>query len=163
MEICTVKVRFATDPHDRKMWVDFQEIVRQLGKDGMSSDETTEDEMTHRPCFRVSILIWRRDMDAIMDKIDNERLSPQSGFSRRGSKPAPRFRQNRRIVYLEDQSAMAEDFRCSARQPARNLPLVFYDEQWLQKHSEDYVEHIICASREGFEWVKELAETYSTR
>lgn len=117
----------------------------------MSSDKSDTEEVTHRFCYRVSVLPWRRDFDAIMDKIDAARSSPQSGFSARGSRPTPRHRQ-------ED----ADIIHVSRREAVPGLPLSFYDEQWLEERSDDYVERVLYVSEEPSDWVVQIANLYST-
>ncbi|PIL25943.1 hypothetical protein GSI_11697 [Ganoderma sinense ZZ0214-1] len=86
---------------DQNQWKKFLQIIDTLGKEGMSSDDSAEEEATHRSCYQVSILPWRRDFDAIMDKIDAERWNPRSGYSTRGSRPTPRHRQDKALISLE--------------------------------------------------------------
>ena len=143
-----MKVSCATEPFDRNRWTQLLNIVETLGKEGMSSDESASDEATHRPCYRIRALFWRRDFDAIMDKIDAERLGPESGFSSRGSIPTPRHRQPRNLASP------------SHRPPATSLPLAFYDDEWLEGRTEEYVEKVLCVSREAYEWVVGVADSY---
>ncbi|PIL30346.1 hypothetical protein GSI_07531 [Ganoderma sinense ZZ0214-1] len=155
--ICKAVLTFATTTFDKNQWTQFLRIVETLGKEGMSSDESAAEEGTHRSCYRVSILPWRRDFDAIMDKIDAERLSPRSGYSARGSRPTPRHRQDRALVSLED----ADDIYFSHREPVPGLPASFYNEQWLEGRSEDYIEQVLCVSEEASDWVAQIANLYS--
>ncbi|KAI1782700.1 hypothetical protein LXA43DRAFT_1068378 [Ganoderma leucocontextum] len=150
---CEAKITFTTTTFDRNQWKQFLEIIKTLGKEGMSSDESTAEEATHRPCYRVSVFPWRRDFDAIMDKIDAERFGPQSGYSARGSRPTPRHRQDR---------AGADDIHLSHREPVLGLPVSFYDEQWLEGCSSDYIERVLCVSEEAFDWVVQIANLYGT-
>lgn len=123
----------------------------------MSSDESAAEENTHRSCYRVSILPWRRDFDGIMDKIDAERWTPRSGYSARGSRPTPRHRQDG-VASLDD----ADDLYVSLREPICGLPTPFYNEQWLEERSEDYIEQVLCISEEPSDWVAQIANLYST-
>ena len=142
---------------DQNQWKQFLQIIETLGKEGMSSDESADDELTHRQCYRVSVLLWRRDLDAIMDKIDGARFGPQSGYSARGSRPTPRQRQSRALAFVE-----AGDVLTSRREPIVSLPLAFYDEKWLEGRSRDYIEQVLCVSEERFDWVTQVANMYST-
>lgn len=127
----------------------------------MSSDESTVEEATHRPCYRVSVLLWRRDLDAIMEIIDAERYSLQSGYSTRGSVPMPRFRQDRKLGYFKGVSPAAENIGLTRRQPVSNLPLVFYDEKWLTERSEEYIEQVLCVSKQAYDWVLQVVQSHS--
>ena len=146
--ICEMRNSCATGPFDRNGWTQFLDIIETLGKAGMSSDESASDEATHRPCYRIRALFWRHDFDAIMDKIDAERLGPESGFSSRGSIPTPRLRQTRDLASP------------SHRPPTTNLPIEFYDDEWLEGRTEEYVEKVLCVSREAYQWVVGVANSY---
>nr|VWO98406.1 Serine/threonine-protein kinase SMU1 (EC [Ganoderma boninense] len=152
--ICKAAINFATTTFDENQWKKFLQIIDTLGKEGMSSDESDED-VTHLPCYRVSILPWRREFDAIMDKIDAERLNPKSGYSKRGSRPTPRHRQDKALEG-------ADDIRVSRREAVSGLPSAFYDAQWLKGLSNDYVERVLSVSEEVADWVVEIANLYGT-
>ena len=154
--VCKAALTLATTTFDKKQWKQFLQIIETLGKEGMSSDESASEESTHCSCYRVSILPWRCDFNGIMDKIDAERWSPRSGYSARGSRPTPRHRQDR-VDSLDD----ADDL-VSHRKPISGLPAPFYNEEWLEGCSEDYIEQVLCVSEEPFDWVVQIADLYST-
>ena len=126
----------------------------------MSSDESTEEEGTHRKCYRVSLLPWRRDFDAIMEMIDAERFKGQSGYSKRGSVPTLRHRQDRRLASSGD---AASGIRVSHRPPVTKLPAAFYDVDWTSTRSAEYVREVLCRSGQGYDWVVRVADSYSGR
>ncbi|PIL27306.1 hypothetical protein GSI_10453 [Ganoderma sinense ZZ0214-1] len=159
-DICTTKIQLATTPFEKTRWTQFLKILEILGKDGMSSDESTDDEDTHRPCYRVSLLPWRRNFDKIMEAIDVERLTEQSGYSKRGSIPTTRFRQNRTLAMSEQASATS--ICISRRPPVSHLPEVFYDGEWMSERADEYVTGVLlCSSEEGFEWVDTVVDMYN--
>ncbi|KAM5532485.1 hypothetical protein V8D89_013838 [Ganoderma adspersum] len=134
--------------------------VKTLGKEGMSSDDSSsDDEDIRHQCYRVSILPWRRDFDSIMDKIDAMRFGPQSGYSARGSRPNPRRWQDRVLAFTE--AEVANDILTRHREPV-SLPVAFYDEKWLEGCSKDYIEKVLCIPEEAFDWVVQIANMYST-
>ncbi|PIL29379.1 hypothetical protein GSI_09431 [Ganoderma sinense ZZ0214-1] len=47
--ICTTKMQLATVPFEKTRWTEFLKIIDILGKDGMSSDESTEEEVAKLP------------------------------------------------------------------------------------------------------------------
>ena len=146
-------MQLTTQPFEKNRWAEFLKILEILGQDGMSSDESTEEEDTHRACFRVSLLPWRRDFSAIMEAIDIERFGEQSGYSKRGSVPTPRYRQ--------DQTLTEESLHVSRRPPVTNLPAAFYHERWISKRSEEYVNEVLHGSEQGYDWVIRVVEAYS--
>ena len=158
VDICTTKKLLALEPFEKTRWREFLDIVKTLGKDGMSSDESTEEEGTHRKCYRISLLPWRRDFDAIMEAINAERFKGESGYSNRGSVPTLRYRQDRRLAHSKDAPASV---RVSRRPPVTKLPAAFYDNHWTSMRSTEYVHGVLCGSDEGYEWVIRVAQAYS--
>ena len=155
-------MQLAATPFEKSRWGEFLKILDMLGKEGMSSDESTQEEDTHRPCYRVSVLPWRRDFDAIMEAIDLERLGEQSSYSKRGSVPTMRYHQSRTLAHSGHVSANTRVHE-SRRPPVYNLPAAFYDEQWIAERSEEYVNEVLCGSGRGYEWVIRVAEAHSGR
>ena len=155
-------MRVANTPFEKSRWEEFLKILDILGKEGMSSDESTQEEGTHRPCYRVSLLPWRRDFDAVMEAIDLERLGEQSGYSKRGSVPTMRYRQSQTLAHSGDVSATTS-VRVSRRPAVNNLPAVFYAEEWISERSEEYVNNVLSGVEQGYEWVVRVAEANSGR
>ncbi|KAI1789380.1 hypothetical protein LXA43DRAFT_1096420 [Ganoderma leucocontextum] len=156
-------MQLATKPLEKSRWMEVLKIAEILGKDGMSSDESTEEEDTHRSCYHVSLLPWRCNFNAIMEAIDVERFGEQSGYSKRGSVPTPRYRQDRRLAHSgDDVPSTATSIRVSHRPPVSNLPAA-YDDGWISGHSEEYIDNVLHGSKQGYEWVIRVAEAYSGR
>jgi hypothetical protein len=103
-------------------------------------------------------MLWRRDFDTLMDVIDNARLQPGSGYSKRGAKPTMRIQQDRVLAWSHGTHAMSQNITLTTREPVSNLPLVYYDDRWIEAQSQDYIEEVLCVSRQAYEWVRYLAE-----
>jgi hypothetical protein len=102
------------------VWEYLQGIVENLGKDGMSSDES-EHEDGDVQVFRRKSMPWRADFTHEMQIIDQQRLTGAAVFTPRGSKPAKRLR-----------NAKSK----SSRTAIKGLPRAFYDASWLiDQHS----------------------------
>ena len=71
-----------------------------------------------------------------MDKIDAEHWSPQSGYSARGSCPTPHHHQDRELT--SPKGANSIYLSCCEAVPGLLLP--FYNEQWLEECSNDYIQ-----------------------
>lgn len=157
-QVCNVKIRFAENQFMKLQWSNLLRILEILGDNGMSSDESATEEVTYRPCYQVTILLWRHDFDAMMDIIDDACMDVTSGYSNRGSKPTPRHHHERHIAWSQGDTMV---IKLTRREPVCNLPIKFYDEKWLNERTDEYVEHILHISREGYQWVHDLAQSYS--
>ncbi|KAG1846347.1 hypothetical protein C8R48DRAFT_779577 [Suillus tomentosus] len=107
--------RNATGKDDQAVWAYLQSIMENLGKDGMSSDES-EHEDGDVQVFRRKSMPWRADFSQEMQIIDQQRLTGATIFTPRGSKPAKRLRNVNRE---------------SSRVPIEGLPRAFYNPSWL--------------------------------
>jgi hypothetical protein len=94
-----------------------RDVVRTLGNDGTSSDESSVDE-DGMSVYTVKRLPWRRNIEKELAIIDALRTQEQGIYTRRGSKPLKRIRDVHGPV--------------STREPVRGLPRIFYDAVWLQ-------------------------------
>ena len=90
LKIVDNKVMFEAH-EDLAIWEWLQELVCSLGVDGMSSDESEDDDDTEI-LYRVKSMPWRRDIRKELDIIDAIRVKEKGMFSRQGSKPAKRIR-----------------------------------------------------------------------
>jgi hypothetical protein len=121
-----------------EIWQWLLALLNWYGAEGMSSDETSAENM--ETIYRVKILVWRRNIDKYLDCIDNERKLPhQELFSRSGSTPTKRVR--------------SEDGLISTRDAIPGLPSELYDAKWLEDKDERYRRLTLCVSREQFEWM----------
>lgn len=95
------------------------QIVGALGPDGMSSEESDQDDNLQQ-VLRVTKMPWRRNMDMELEMIDDDRWNPQI-FPPQGSKPLRRIRE--------------ADNPVSSRKAVKKLPIAFYDDEWLNEDS----------------------------
>lgn len=107
--------RNATGKDDQAVWAYLQSIMENLGKDGMSSDES-EHEDGDVQVFRRKSMPWRADFSQEMQIIDQQRLTGATIFTPRGSKPAKRLHNVNRE---------------SSCIPIEGLPRAFYNPSWL--------------------------------
>lgn len=112
------------DPRgDLKIWKWLLELVRTLGTDGMSSEDT--DHEGGYTVYRVKHLGWRRKMEDYLDLIDAERQVPDGKYSRAGSDSRRRIR--------DDHNDNSD------RKPAKCLPINLYNQDWIADQDEDYL------------------------
>lgn len=98
-------------------------ILQNLGKEGMSSDESEieQTEASTRNIFLVKHLLWRRDIERLLRAVDDVRyLEPSGIYSPQGSKPVPRATENDPLV--------------SCRPPPESLSPTMLDLTWAQSH-----------------------------
>jgi hypothetical protein len=126
-------------PNEREVWVWLSKVLRELGHDGMSSDESELDDEVE-VILKVKELPWRREMSRELDFIDKQRGC--GGFSKRGSAPMRRRR------------GQGEP---STRSPVTGLPAVLYDRQWLQGECPPEVE--MKVSQQAFQWMNLVFDT----
>lgn len=154
-------MQLATTAFEKTHWTEFIKILEKLGKDGMSSDKSTDEEDTHHPCYHVSLLPWKRDFNVVMEAIDVERLGEQSGYSKRGSVPTKHFRQKHTLAHSEGGGASSATIHISHHPPVTKLPAVFYNKEWISMRSEEYIDGVLCPLEQAYEWVIRIAEAYS--
>jgi len=108
----------ACQGEEKRVWKNLYEMLRNLGPDGMSSDESDKDEH-NRPIFYVRTCPYRSSrLQARLDIIDRE-ANHTNGY---GNQPAGNP-QRVRIRPVEPD----ELTRC----PPVRLPRNFYDRRWL--------------------------------
>lgn len=122
---------------DLKIWKWLHTLLKHLGTDGMSSEESSIEGL--EKVYRVNTLPWRRDLDKYLDLIDNERGVADHKFAEAGSKPIRRIRHSGNQV--------------SSRKPACGLPKNLYDKKWLDDIEGEYPELTLNVSAEQFEWI----------
>lgn len=92
------------------VWKWLSEVVKELGPDGMSSDESDEEDLM--PVFRVKPMPWRRDISKELQIIDSH--------SKKGVSMGPKAA--KRVKALRS---------TSNRKAAEGLPKSFYHDDWL--------------------------------
>lgn len=125
-----------------RIWEWLFEVIERLGVDGMSSDESDIDESTARPVFRVKVMTWRRDIEAYLKIVDEQRNDPEI-FKPQGSLGEVRHRS-------------AYNNR-SSRRPVSGLPRAFYDDTWFESMSEERRFLTVNVSEEEFEWLEGIS------
>ncbi|KAG6373934.1 hypothetical protein JVT61DRAFT_6096 [Boletus reticuloceps] len=109
---------------DMCAWRFLYGVVRTLGSDGMSSDESGEDDM--ELIFFTSLMPWQRDMAKELRIIDTS-CSPTT----KGAKAAKCIKST----------------NVTLRTPVKGLPMQFYKPVWLAQKQK-------MASEESFEWLE---------
>jgi hypothetical protein len=122
---------------DTRYWKWLKTVLEKLGEEGMSSEDSENGdgfETTYHP----RILPWRRSMDYELQLVDYEHRRVMKTVARRGAKPAPRKRR--------------AESRVSTRDPVCGLPVALYNEEWLAKQTDLYIERTLQLSEENFKW-----------
>ena len=84
-----VKLRAKNGDDDLAAWEWLQRLVKLLGEQGMSSEESAiENNVEH--LLRVKRMEWRCCIDQELDIVDVECIIDSDIFSRRGAKPVKR-------------------------------------------------------------------------
>ncbi|KAF8221025.1 hypothetical protein L208DRAFT_1330472, partial [Tricholoma matsutake] len=76
---------------DISAWQWMERLLRHLGKDGMSSDESDIEGELDTTVFCVKMMPWRHNIDKELDIIDKQWVKDKDLFSPRGSKPGQRI------------------------------------------------------------------------
>src|SRR3981189_2557026 len=96
---------------DVKIWEWLLQLIKYLGADGMSSEESgveVNDEGIVEKVYRVKIMPWQRIIDQELAISDKARLQDKDLYWEAGGRPGPRN--------------ASEQRRFSSRQPLCNLP-----------------------------------------
>ncbi|THH17438.1 hypothetical protein EUX98_g9136 [Antrodiella citrinella] len=118
----TIRIKDKDGDNDLCHWEWLREVLSKLTQDGMSSEDT-DDEDTLVPTYKTKTLQWRRAMHDALQIIDEGRRANLVVFNPQGSKPRPRHQRGEVIL--------------SERPPVPDLPEQLYDEGWLKSLSED--------------------------
>lgn len=129
---------YADSPEDElAIWTWLKELLDVLGADGMSSDESTTENL--ETVYRVKRLPWRREMASNLEKLDRVRILDKTLFNSQGHRPARRIRGDNNPV--------------SDRKPKQGLPKALYNREWLDVQTEDYRELTLSVSEKSFKWL----------
>ncbi|KAI6030078.1 hypothetical protein EDC04DRAFT_2605587 [Pisolithus marmoratus] len=107
--------KMARGTRDVELWQWLSDVVDHLGTDGMSSEDSEEEDM--QTIFRVRSMPWRCDIDKELRFIDSKHKD-RGISSPKGAKPVKRIRPSNPFP--------------SARQPVCGLPATFYKPEWLE-------------------------------
>jgi hypothetical protein len=99
-------------------WKWLKELLRNLGEQGMSSDETEVDNQG-RTYFSIKKLPWRARVECQLKMIDDRRMQERSELNRKGAVPTTRLRTNNAVA--------------SERSPPQKRPKGVFDKHWLQE------------------------------
>lgn len=121
---------------DTPIWKWLRQLIKTLGEDGTSSDESEVDEQTGHTIYRVHKMPWRRNIDFEISTIDKLRFNDKDLFSNKGSKPSPRSRNNRNPN--------------SSRMPPKGLPRAVYNCDWIANRLD---QRKLGISKKPFEWM----------
>ncbi|KAI6007805.1 hypothetical protein EDC04DRAFT_2907639 [Pisolithus marmoratus] len=110
--LCT---EMARGTKDVELWQWLSDVVDHLGTDGMSSEDSKEEDM--QTVFQVCGMPWRHDIDKELRFIDSKHKD-QFISSPKGTKPVKCIRPSNPFP--------------SAHQPVCDLPATFYKPEWLE-------------------------------
>lgn len=123
---------------DLPTWQWLQRLVKTLGDDGMSSEES-DVENDVETVLRVKNMPWRREVERELNIIDHQRVLDDDIFSPQGSKPMKRIR--------------APGNPKTSRSPMTGLPKGLYNGEWISDLTEREVQRLEM-SNETFRWIK---------
>lgn len=113
------------------------EMVKHMGVDGVSSEDSEEDKEKEITTFHVKEMPHRRPIIQELNFINKQRITDQTKYSKRGTKPQVRVRSSRAGV--------------SRREPFKGRPKSCYDPSWLGGKSESQVRALEISDKE-FLW-----------
>lgn len=124
---------------DTPIWKWLRQVVKALGEEGTSSDESEVEEQTGQTFYRVHKMPWRRNIDFELLMIDKMGSQDPDLFSKKGSKPMPRSRSNR-------------NKDSSRKWPPAGLPKPLYNSEWIAEQSQRDLRRL-AISKKPFEWM----------
>jgi hypothetical protein len=134
-----IDLKKSEDAPDTPIWEWLRRLIKTLGEDGTSSDESEVDEQTGSTIYRVHKMPWRRNVDFEISMIDKLRFHDKDLFSNKGSKPSPRLRSDRNQDSLR-------------KTPPKGLPKAVYNSEWVAKQSRKDKRKLEI-SKKPFEWM----------
>ena len=134
-----IDIKESEDATDTPIWIWLRRLIKTLGEEGTSSDESDVDEQTGYTIYRVHKMLWRRNVNFEISMINKLRFQDKELFSNKGSKPLPRLRNDR-----NDDS--------SRETPPKGLPRAVYNNDWIAKRSR-LEKRRLEIPREPFEWM----------
>jgi hypothetical protein len=124
---------------DTPIWKWLRQVIKALGEEGTSSDESEVDEQMGHTIYHVHKMPWRRNIDFELSMIDKLRFQDKDLFPNKGSKPLPRSRSNR-------------NKDSSQKRPPVGLPKPLYNSEWIAKQSRRDL-RALAISKSPFEWM----------
>jgi len=68
-----IETKQATNAEDAKAWASLANVLKRLGLDRMSSDESVADDDIHM-IYRTKVMPWRRNIERELEIIDTQRF-----------------------------------------------------------------------------------------
>jgi hypothetical protein len=134
-----IDIKESEDVPDTPIWKWLRHLIKTLGEEGTSSDESEVDDRTGSTIYRVHKMPWHRNVDFEIEKIENMRFRDKDLYSNKGSKPLPRLRSNRN----QDSSR---------KTPPKALPRAVYNNEWIAKQNQRDKRRLGIL-KEPFEWM----------
>jgi hypothetical protein len=134
-----IDIKESEGASDTPIWEWLRRLIKTLGEEGTSSDESEVDEQTGQTIYRVHKMPWRRNVEIEISMVDKLRFHDKDLFSNKGSKPLPRTRSDR-------------NQESSRKSPPKGLPRAVYSGEWVAKQSK-LEKHRLEISKEPFEWI----------
>jgi hypothetical protein len=132
---------------DVKIWEWLLELIKYLGADSTSSEESgvkINDKGIAQKVYRVKMMPWRRNINQELAIINKARLQDRDLYSEAGSKPVPRKR--------------SEQNRTSSCQLLHELPRTFYDDLWFNHLNTNFRKCTLWVSKKQFRWFERIAD-----
>ena len=123
---------------DLPSWKWLQHLIKTLGEDGMSSEESSV-ENSVMSILRVKNMNWQRNIEKELEIIDLQWVIDKDIFSPQGSRPLPR--------------KCALDNPVTSQDLVVGLPKVLYDGLWMSELNGQQKESLKI-SDEKFLWMK---------
>ncbi|KAI6106016.1 hypothetical protein EV401DRAFT_1892858 [Pisolithus croceorrhizus] len=127
-------MEMAWGTRDKEVWQWLSDIVDHLGTDGMSSEDSEEEDT--QTIFQVCGVPWRCEIDKELQFIDSKHKD-RAISSPRGAKPVKRIWPSNPFP--------------SSHQPVHGLPTAFYKPEWLEGNP-------TIASGEVFHWTQFIVQ-----
>jgi hypothetical protein len=132
-----IELKKEDEDDDLPAWQWLQKLIKTLGDDGMSSEES-DIENDVECVLRVKNMTWRRGIEQELSVIDNQRVLDDDIFAPQGSKPMKRICAPGNLTTL--------------RSPVTGLPKALYDTKWIDGLTKGQVERLDVSS-EIFRWM----------
>jgi hypothetical protein len=117
-----IMVKKKNGDSDVAIWEWLKTLLKTLGDEGMSSDDSDIDDRTQTEILHVRKLPWRRSLDKELDIIDSQRRDDQELFTKKGSKPVTRLRHMKELT--------------SRRNAPTEKPKNIFEKSWLKKQQD---------------------------
>ena len=121
---------------DTPIWKWLHQLIKTLGEDGTSSDESEVNEQIGHTIYHIHKMPWCHNIDFEILTINKLHFNDKDLFSNRGSMPSPRLRSNRN--------------KNSSQMPPKCLPRAVYNGDWIANQQD---KRCLEISKKPFEWM----------